>query len=367
MRAFGIGLLLLIEACTYTVTDTSPDDPPGTRERAPDPLRDVVEEFTAGHYRTVHRLLDTASGPATRDAHAQYLEGYAWVRLHRPDLGKRLLQLAAEGGFDGYPGWESTATLLERIAVVEQLRPPLSGSVKDARGVEAVRVFADDTPWIQAIVQALPEFMVRAHAVLGEDLPPIDFYLFRSRDSYNRFYKALFGVPIVRWWQNGTGDSNVVAFCQEDREGKSLGPPGLARARGDVLHEYTHALLNGLYGDGYLRQVPQWLDEGLSDFTARPYYKELFEASGGLIRKALAKSTPPTSLELSHGIYEHDSSLRYAMARVMVEELMRGREMKVIPEILRHAAAGGDFESSILAVTGISSSQLRERVIARYR
>lgn len=367
MKALVIGLLILTEACSYTVTAPSPDDPPGTPERAPDPLREVVEEFTAGRYRTVHRLLDPASGPAASGARAQYLNGYAWVRLHRPDLGKPFLQLAAERGFDGYPGWESTGALLERIALVERLRPPLSKSVKDARGVEAVRVFADDTPWIQAVVQAVPEFMERAHAVFGEDLPPIDFYLFRSRDSYNRFHKALFGVPIVRWWQNGTGDSNVVAFCQEDRDGKVLGPPGLPRARGDVLHEYTHALLNGLYGDGYLRHVPQWLDEGVSDFTARPYYRELFEASGGLIRKALARSAPPTVQELSRGIYEHDSSLRYAMARVMVEELMRGRDMKTIPEILRQAAAKGDFEKSIVEVTGISSSQLRERVIARYR
>jgi hypothetical protein len=111
-----------------------------------------------------------------------------------------------------------------------------------------------------------------------------------------------------------------------------------------VLHEYGHALLHTIYGDGYLRRVPQWFDEGVSDFVARDHYKELFETSAAQIKKTLATSAAPSSEDLSRRLYERDPALRYAMARYMVDEILKGRKPEVIREILKQARPEGDFE-----------------------
>lgn len=362
MKTLLVGLLLLLAGgCTQTVHVGAREDPPAIPEQPSDPLGGIAAESSRGHPRTVLRLLSEKPDLLDSDPRARYLAGYAWMRLHRPDAAKPLL--GAAGDFDGYPGWETTSSLLARIEAFEQLRPP---SV-DAGTAPALRVFADDTPWIREVVKSLPAFIARARGVFGTDLPPVDVYLLRSRERYHRFYKALFGVEVATWWQNGTGDSNVMVFCQEDREGRLIGPPGAARGLGDVLHEYTHALLNTFYGDRYLRHVPQWLDEGLSDFTARPYYQELFETSAASIRKFLAKSPPPTLEALSRRLYERDSFVRYGIARYMVEELMKGRETGVIRDVLRRAAPGGDFDAAILGATGAVPAELLDRVLARFR
>jgi hypothetical protein len=335
---------------------------------APDAVRDAGTESSKGRHRAAIRIFEGQPELLKSDPKAQYLAGHAWVRLHRPELAKPLLTAAVSGGFTGYPGWESADALLKRIDWIERLRPPPAKGLSEDERLKSLRVFADDTPWIQEVVKTLPDYVRRAREVFGDDLPQIDFYLFRSRVTYKDFYKSLFGVDIPTAWQNGTGNSNVVVFCQEDREGKPVNAPGSPRGLGDVLHEYNHALLHTLYGDHYLRQVPQWLDEGLSDYLARAYYKELFDSSGALIRRHLAKAAAaPSTEDLSRRLYERDPSLNYAMARFMVDELLKDREPAVIREILKRARPEGDFEKALVEAGGVRPSELRERVIARFR
>lgn len=354
MRALFIGCLLLAGACTQRIQRGPREDPP-----AGDAVGEIAAEFSKGRHREVLRLLSEKPELLDSDARARYLAGHAWMRLHRPDLAKPHLG----GDFEGYPGWETRGSLLERIAVVEQLRPP----ARTAGIPSSLRVFADDTPWIREVLRSIPDFSRRAQEVFGPDLPTIDLYLFQSRDRYVRFYRAMFGVEVSTWWQNGTGDSNVVVFCQEDRQGRPIGPPGAPRGLGDVLHEYGHALLNTLYGDRYLRQVPQWLDEGFADFVARPYYEELFETSGAAIRKFLAKSPAPGVEDLSRRLYQRDSFVRYGIARFMVEEMTKGRETGVVRDLLRRAATDGDFEAAVRGTTGSDPAELLDRTLARFR
>jgi len=334
---------------------------------AADKVREAGTESSKGRHRAALRILEDPPALLKSDPQAQYLAGHSWVRLHRPELAKPLLDAAVKGGFTGYPGWESADALLKRIDWIERLRPPPARNLPEDERLKNIRVFADDTPWIQEVLKALPEYVRRTKEIFGEDLPQIDFYLFRSRLSYKDFYKSLFGVDIPTAWQNGTGNSNVVTFCQEDREGKPINAPGSPRGLGDVLHEYSHALLHSLYGDGYLRHVPQWFDEGVSDFVARGYYQELFETSALQIRKTLAKSAAPTIEELARRLYERDPSLRYAMARYMVEELLKDRKPDVIRTILKQARPEGDFEKAVHDATGSKAADFRERVITRFR
>lgn len=332
-----------------------------------DAVKEAGAESSKGRHRAVLKILEENPELLKSSPQAQYLAGFSWVRLHRPELAKPLLTAATEAGFNGYPGWETAKALLERVAVVERLRPPPAKGLPEDERLKSVRVFADDTPWIQEVLKALPDDVTRAREVFGKELPQIDIYLFQSRLDYNKFYKALFGVDIPTSWQNGTGNANIVTFCQADREGKAVNPPGSPRALGDVLHEYSHALLNTIYGDGYLRQVPQWLDEGFSDFVAKEHYAELFDSSAAHLRRNLSKSLAPTLEELSRRLYEVDPVVRYAMARFMVEEMLKAKKPGLIRDLLQRARPDGDFEKAILEATGSKSSELRERVIARFR
>jgi len=332
-----------------------------------DALKDAGAESSKGRHRAVLRILDENPELLKSDPQAQYLAGFSWIRLHRPDLAKPLLTAAAEGGFSGWPGWEPVKTLLDRVATVERLRPPPAKNLPDDERLQSLRVFADDTPWIRAVLKALPDYVTRAREVFGKELPRIDIYLFESRLSYNTFYKALFGISIPTTWQNGTGNANIVTFCQADREGQAVNPPGSPRGLGDVLHEYSHALLNTLYGDGYLRQVPQWLDEGWSDYVAKEHYTELFETSASHLRRTFSKSLAPTLEELSRKLYEVDPVVRYGMARFMVEEMLKERKSLRIRDLLQRARPEGDFEKAIVEAAGVKPSELRDRVIARFR
>jgi hypothetical protein len=338
-----------------------------TAQDTGDKIREAAAESSKSRNRAVLQIFEEHPDLLKTEPQAQYLAGHAWLRLHRPELAKPLLNAAVKGGFTGYPGWESAEALLKRIDWIDRLRPPPAKDLPGDEGLKSIRVFADDTPWIQAVLHALPDYVRRAREVFGEDLPQIDFYLFRSRLAFKDFYKSLFGVDIPTAWQNGTGNSNVVTFCQEDREGKPINAPGAPRGLGDVLHEYSHALLHTLYGDGYLRQAPQWFDEGVSDFVARDYYKELFDSSATQIRKTLARSAAPSTEELSRHLYERDPALRYAIARYMVDEMLKDRRPEVIREILKEARPEGDFEKAIVDAAGSRPSELRERVITRFR
>jgi hypothetical protein len=330
-------------------------------------VREAAAEASKGRHRAALRVFDEQPDLLTSDPRAQYVAGHSWMRLHRPDLAKPLLAAAVKGGFTGYPGWESADAFLKRIDWIDRLRPPPAKGLPEDGRLKGLRIFADDTPWIRAILAAFPDFVRRANEVFGEDLPPIDVYLFQSRLAYKDFYKSLFGVDIPTAWQNGTGSANVVTFCQEDREGKPINAPGSPRALGDVLHELNHALVHTMFGDNYLRHVPQWLDEGLSDFLARPYYKELFESSAVLLRRQLATSAAPTTDELARRMYERDPNLHYAMARYMVDELLKDRKPAVILEILKRARPEGDFEKALVEGAGTTPAELRGRVIARFR
>src|SRR5689334_13878781 len=108
------------------------------------PVRDAAAESSKSRHRAVLRIFDEHPDLLKSDPQAQYLAGHAWIRLHRPELAKPLLNAALKGGFGGYPGWESAEALLRRIDGVERLRPPPAKELPEDEALKSVRVFADD-------------------------------------------------------------------------------------------------------------------------------------------------------------------------------------------------------------------------------
>lgn len=115
------------------------------------------------------------------------------------------------------------------------------------------------------------EGLIRDLAQLQDDLvrflrvrparEPIELYLFRDRESYDRFLKQyLPRVPYRRALYVRTGGVGRV-FAYRSRQ--------LAV---DVRHECTHALLHAA-----LPMVPLWLDEGLAEYFERSPTERAFD------------------------------------------------------------------------------------------
>src|SRR4030095_366378 len=154
------------------------------------------------------------------------------------------------------------------------------------------------------------------------------FYFFDTRETFEHFYLAMFGIKPRDWWHDGTGNFNVVAYCERDRNDKVSRPPGARRTTGDVLHEYGHALCSTYYGDGYLTAVPNWLNEGLVDAVADPFYAELFGHYRKLLSEQGQRSNPPSYRQMCRELYK-DPEVRYAVAGLMVQELLDGKPDRV--------------------------------------
>jgi hypothetical protein len=323
----------------------------------------VAHNCSGGRYFAAVKAFYRLSATEKRKPEVCYATGYAWMRLHRPEMAKGLLVFALCQGFEGYRGWESTGDLLSRVSQTEKFKPPLLKAFHDATNLK-IRVYGRQTDWSKPVFAAMPDFMTRAREIFGADYPAIDFYFFEARDHFDNFYSAMFGTRSQKWWHNGTGTFNVVAYCERHRDGSVAGVPGAPRNIGNVLHEYGHALLSTYYGDGYLRVVPNWLNEGLADAVARPLHPELFNESRERVSGWGRNGVPPTYKQMCRELYD-DPDVRYAVARLMVEELLNG-EPDRIKRILNEARRTRSFERALKSVTGYEGRYWHRRIVARY-
>lgn len=328
------------------------------------PLERMLDASGAGLHNEVARIFAESPNAVRSDPEAQYVAAYALLRLHRPSEARRLLDAAVAAGFPGYEGWDPAQKLLERTRDFARLRPPLALELKGNDGKVVVRAYAPSNDWAQGILKTLPSFLGRIQAALGQDVPPLELYLLSSRREYDVFYKALFGVDVPTAWQDGTGNTNVVTFCEQDRDGKAL--PRNAFFMGNVLHEFGHALFNTYYGDGYLDTVPNWLDEGMADELAREYYDELFASSHEILQEHL-RSKPPLSYEqISRDMYAKDPDVGYAVGRLMVRDLLTGAKPRALRKILETARTKG-WDAAIFEATGKKPKDAYQRVIDAHK
>ncbi len=311
--------------------------------------------------RTYARLPDTQKN----EPEALYLCGFAWLQLHRPEQAKPLLLAAVKNGFAGYPNWKSTQGCLADIDTVEKMMPPFFADVPD--GVHTkIHASSPKTDWTIPTLNCLPDFVKRATEVFGDELPEINFYLFRDRSAFNAFYMALMGIEVPNGTQDGTGNSNVVLFCERDQNGKINRAPGSGRAIGDVLHEYCHAICNTNYGDNYLAKVPNWFDEGAADAMSAPYaVLGLYPDYDRRLVAAGKKQAPPTYEQMCHELYK-DSDLRYALACVTVQEIVHDKGITIIRKIVDRARELQDFEAAIKDSTGKPGFEFYQRAVSRF-
>jgi hypothetical protein len=287
----------------------------------------------------------------------EYLEGYCLMRLHQMSEAKPHFQKADQLGYKSEVGWPSTKAFVNRINRFEHLRPVRQQN-------PYIEIYAANSNWTNPILMELPKYSDRAKMIFG-NVPKITFYILAQRRDFSTFYRDMFDCSAEDcWWNNGTGCSNVVVFSEQNKDGHWSMYPGTARAYGDVMHEYGHALCDTTYGDDYLEDVPQWLNEGMADAVARPYYGELFLSSDKLLSQYATKNKPPSYETLCRQLYA-DPNIGYAFGRLMVENLLAG-DVRRIATIVSDSRKAQDFEKGIKSATGRSGKDAYDAVVKTY-
>jgi hypothetical protein len=304
----------------------------------------------------------------------EYLAGYALMALHRPDDAAPHLDAAKARGWSKWRGWTSVESMLDRVAEVRRLAPPALDPPLDA----AIEVHVGPpTAWSAPVLRAVPEFAAVGRRIFGADLPRERLYLFSDYKTYGRFFRALFDVEIPNAWQDGTGTTNVVVYCEQDSHGKATGPAGDPDTIGDVLHEFGHAWCETYLIDRYGREWTSpafrhpWLDESVADVIASLRERGFLERRIAWL-KTEAKSVPaPTFAALTSydGFYKaKDVHACYWLSAAFVAELVGPLDSAParIREILDEIGKTGDVEASVLAATGKDLHKEFAKVVARF-
>jgi hypothetical protein len=292
-----------------------------------------------------------------------YLLGLCLVRVHRFSEARAYLELAKARDYAMPPGWERTEDLLVRVAQCDALRPALRSSYPPQASNPTLKLFAVPGRWGDEVAQDLPRLVEAAQFAFPDRLPATDIYLFDKRRVYDSFFRSLFGMAPVRSWQHGTGRVHAVVFCAEDQDGAPHPPAARARLPADLLHEYGHALCEARYGDLYIDSIPQWLNEGLADAVARGRYQALYQASPLLVRATYAKTAPPTYADMSAHLYEGEPTARYALARLMVDQLLGPRMNASIAPLLDEARRLQAFPAAMTSACKSSGEEVRVAVL----
>jgi hypothetical protein len=321
------------------------------------------------------RIFGEIAKPSAAD---EYLAGFALMELHDPAAAEARLCAAKEAAFEVWRGWPTVDALLDRVRVFNELVPPQRTSASRAAD-PAITVFAGpSTKWSAPVLAAVPEFAEVGHRIFGKDLPPLTLYLFAKRPSYDRFYSALFGVPVPTAWQDGTGTLNVVTYCEVDRDGRTTRPAGEPETVSCVLHEFGHAWfgtwLMAHHGREWLAPSMRrpWLDEGLADYVASLREPAFLERRAEWLRaKAAGGAARPSFDEIAdyHAFYEKgDADIHYWTSALLVAELLgdRKRAPDTIRRFLDAAGKSGDPDEAIKTATGREPRMEFDALVRRF-
>jgi hypothetical protein len=139
-------------------------------------------------------------------------------------------------------------------------------------------------------------------------------------------------VPISVAWQDGTGTTGVVTFCEQDREGKTTRRAGEPETVSCVLHEFGHAWFGSYLMERYNREwlAPSmrrpWLDEGLADFVASLREPAFLERRAAWIEDKVKKGVAAPAFEeiaTYDAFYEKgDVDVHYWISALFAAELL---------------------------------------------
>lgn len=322
-----------------------------------------INECSAGRFFSALEKFRGLPAADRDTGEGNYVAGHICEFMNLPDKAEAYFQRASAMNFRGYDTWGLTKDRLASLVTLRSLRPPIYSTIN--QNGTTVTVYSRQTPWAQRITSYIPKFISYAESYFGAPLPPFTFYFFSRRADFDSFHAKLLHAPVIQSWHDGTGNFNVVLFCEVDRYGKVTRSMEQTRTLGDVLHEYGHGLCATIYGDDYLNKVPQWFNEGIADALAGPYFSEVYYDADKYIREQATIRQPPSYETLSKALYQ-DHEMGYAFGRMMVKEILASNQRPAVGRLILEAARKSDFDSAIRTVTGVAPLDAYNRVVRRY-
>lgn len=156
----------------------------------------------------------------------------------------------------------------------------------------------------------------------------------------------------------------MVLFCRYYPTGAEVGGKNVSDLYFRVLHEYSHALCNTIYGDTF--KMPQWLNEGLADYFGWKYFPLGAQQAKVRLQQLASQRKARTYEEISTALYA-DSETGYATGDVMVSDLFQGKPLSIYGQIINLArSSGGNFEYALQQTTGRDPKVLYSQLVSSY-
>lgn len=321
----------------------------------------VKKACSDGRFNTALAAYNSLNSSEKENGEGSYVAGQIYAYLNQPDVAEKYFKRAEAQHFQGYDTWGYTANRLQQLVRLQAIRPPLY-----RLPCRSITTYGKSNTWLSTVGAGVSKFEPYAEAYFGRPLPPITFYFFDSRPEFNSFHKELLHADVVHSWHDGTGNFNVVLFCEVDQSGRVTRPANRLSTTGDVLHEYGHALCATIYGDDFLSVVPQWFNEGIADALAAPFYDELYRHAADHLRKMCAARRPAPSYEVLAGRMYEDPETGYAFGRLMVKEILGQNLKPYVARAILDNARRSNFDLAMRTVCGMGGKEAYERVRARY-
>lgn len=325
-------------------------------------LERIASAFSKGDFAGVIQAYEHLALTDRNKSMPLYWNGFSYMRRHDYLQAKNYLLKAIAGDLPAEQK-ETSNKLLGRIQTIEQLCPPLYKTYQS--GGFSINLHVQETEWSRNIAAQMPRFLERAQEAFGTESAEINFYLFDQRLPYDAFFDAWMGTTPGATKHRGTGVMHMVEFCRYFPNGSQIGASNPNDLYFRILHEYSHALCNTIYGDFFQKDCPQWLNESMADYFGWKYLPERYGQQSQEMRRFAAKNPPPSYDVISHRLYEQSGG--YLVPDVLFLELMKDKDISCFKQILETAKShNGDFELALRQVSGKDPRQVYQDIIHTY-
>jgi hypothetical protein len=326
-----------------------------------DPVATIRDQFFKEEFNKVLATYSQLPSDEREIPLVCFFAGQSYFRNHDIEHADELLNKAVSGTLSA-PQRERAEAALSKLKTLKELRPPMYHDYT-LEGY-TIRIFAKDTPWAKSIAAQMPTFLARAKEGFGNANAYIAFYLFEDRQSYDRFFGAWESSNPEVTVHRGTGGRHIVMFCRYFPEGTEIGGKDVNDLYCRILHEYSHALCNTVYGDNF--KMPPLFNEGMADYFGWKYKPQGAEIASKRLQAIAAKrAAMPYAVILKS--FHDDNYYGYTIADVLINDLLHKQPLSVYGRIIDLArSSNSNFEYALQQVSGLEPRSEYNRIVGAY-
>ena len=328
-----------------------------------DQLVAIREQFFKGEYARAISMYSKLPSDLRDSPLVKLWVGQSYFRTHDFEHARELMQKADEGNLQPAQKQRAQNVLSNNSIRSSRFAHPFSTTIH----LMAIQFgFMQKTQrGTKSLATQMPTFLARAKEAFGNSNAFIAMYFCEDRDEYNNFFETLSSAqrpgketPRVQ------GLDHMVLFCRYFPNGAEIGQNDKNDLYFRVLHEYSHALCNTIYGDHF--KMPQWLNEGMADYFGWKYKPNGGNLAKVRLQKVASMRRAMTYEELSNDLYK-DGEMGYAAGDVMVDTLFANKPISLYAQIIQSArSSNGNFDYAVRQVTGHDPKETYSQTVRAY-